>query len=338
MSSPGLIAITKADGAGVEAAAERLASGGLVALPTETVYGLGADARNPRAVARVYAVKGRPADHPLIVHIASGTELEAWAVHIPDYARRLALAFWPGPLTLILARSAAVGDFVTGGQTTVALRAPDHSVAQAVLERFGGGIAAPSANRFGRVSPTTAEHVQADIGERLDAATDLILDGGACRIGVESTIVDCTGPAGRILRPGAIGVEQVEALIGPLTAGSSRAPRVPGGLRSHYAPNARLVLADAGDASQIVSGLAGAGTPPSRIGFLALADEPRPDGVVRLIAPRDAREYARDLYRALREADYLDLAVVVAVPPTGSSGAAVAVRDRLRRAAAHDAG
>ncbi len=227
-------------------AVEALLAGGLVALPTETVYGLGADAEQPHAVARVFAVKGRPADHPLIVHVRGAEDLDAWARDIPPYARALAEALWPGPLTLVLPRSARAGDHVTGGQDTVGLRAPSHPVAREVLAALGGrGIAAPSANRFGRVSPTTAQHVLDELGALLDPATDLVLDGGACDVGVESTILDCTGERPRLLRPGAVDADTVAIAGGvPLDPEGVSSVRAPGTLASHYAPSARVTVAD----------------------------------------------------------------------------------------------
>lgn len=350
-----------------------LRAGGLVALPTETVYGLAADATDRHAVARVYAVKGRPADHPLIVHLASASGLDAWAVDVPGYARALAAACWPGPLTLVLQRSPRAGDHVTGGQDTVALRVPGHPFALAVLLGLdaadpGGaphGLAAPSANRFGRVSPTSAAHVLAELGPSL-GPSDLVLDGGPSAVGVESTIVDCTGPRPRILRPGGVSAAEVERVTGlpvepvggvPVEAAGSASPavpevRAPGTLASHYAPRARVVLAagpgDAhlGDWAE----QAGSGSASPDTGLLALADVPTPPGVVRLSAPEDVAAYARVLYAALREADALGLTTVIAVPPepadTGPRGSAdahppgsadaglvAAIRDRLTRAA-----
>jgi L-threonylcarbamoyladenylate synthase len=307
----------------VERAVAALKTGGVVVLPTETVYGLAADSHDPRAVARVYAIKGRPADHPLIVHLAVGADLNAWALRVPDYAAMVARELWPGPMTLVLRRSARVGDFVTGGQDTVAIRVPDHPVAQAILARFGGGVVAPSANLFGHVSPTTAAHAAADLGDRLDPERDVVVDGGPCRVGVESTIIDCTGEVPRILRPGSIGERQIAqaAALPVIEAGSARI-RVPGSHLSHYAPRARVRLAEQ--------------PPPAATpvcGLLALDGVPTPRGLVRLAAPATSDEYARVLYQALREADALRLEEVVAVLPPGGDAAAVAVRDRLRRAA-----
>ncbi len=302
------------------AAVTALRSGALVALPTETVYGLAADAGNPRAVARIYSVKGRPADHPLILHIASATALDRWAVGIPDWAHALVARAWPGPLTVVLPRSPAVGDWVTGGQNTVAVRVPDHPLALAVLRGFGDAVAAPSANRFGQVSPTSAEHVRRDLGDLLEPR-DVILDGGPCRVGVESTIVSALGTQPVVLRPGAYSAADIERLSGvPVAAiAPSDAPRVSGSLASHYAPRAQVHLS---------------GDPAPGDGLIAMVGVPTPPGVVRLIAPATTVDYARGVYGALREADALALAAVYAVPPTGDEGEAVAVRDRLHRAAA----
>ncbi|MFN0283548.1 MAG: L-threonylcarbamoyladenylate synthase [Kineosporiaceae bacterium] len=333
----------------VARAVEVLRAGGLVGLPTETVYGLAADATDVAAVARVFAVKGRPADHPLIVHLATGGELDLWARDVPGYARRLAATLWPGPLTLVLPRSDRAGDHVTGGQPTVGLRCPAHPVAHAVLAAFGGGLAAPSANRFGRVSPTTAAHVLDELGERLDPARDVVLDGGSSAVGVESTILDCTGPAPRLLRSGAVTAQEVlfAGGVAPVSPSppADGAVRAPGMLAAHYAPHARVVVVDAGDVEATVQDVAGtrgrgdASPDDARpvTGLLATADVETPTGVVRLAAPSDEAAYARALYAALREADALRLRTVVAVPPAGTTLAA-AVRDRLRRAAVGSAG
>ena len=303
-------------------AAGVLLAGGLVAFPTETVYGLGADASNELAVARIYSVKGRPADHPLIVHVASMDGLGDWARDVPEYAISLARDFWPGPMTLVVRRSDLAGDFVTGGQDTVGVRVPNHPVALGLLEAFvkagGRGIAAPSANRFGNVSPTTAQAVVAEIGDYL-ADGDQILDGGACDVGVESTIIDCTGDTPKILRPGAITIEMIEQSTGLKVVGSVEAPeiRVSGSLDSHYAPAATVVLDQSPVAGQ---------------GFIAMADVVTADGVVRLAAPATHEEFARVLYAALRAADEQGLATIVVQQPQGD-GIAIAIRDRLKRAA-----
>jgi L-threonylcarbamoyladenylate synthase len=303
-------------------AASVFLAGGLVAFPTETVYGLGADACNAAAVARIYSVKGRPADHPLIVHVASMDGLGDWARDVPTYAIALARDYWPGPMTLVVGRSDLAGDFVTGGQDTVGVRVPNHPVALGLLEAFvaagGKGVAAPSANRFGNVSPTTANAVAAELGDYL-ADGDQILDGGACDVGVESTIIDCTGDTPKILRPGAITVEMIEQSTGLTVAGSVEEPeiRVSGSLDSHYAPVATVVLDQSPTAGQ---------------GFIAMADVVAADGVVRLAAPKSHEEFAHDLYAALRAADEQGLATVVVQQPVGD-GIAIAIRDRLKRAA-----
>ena len=310
-------------------AAANLLAGNLVAFPTETVYGLGADACNADAVARIYTAKGRPTDHPLIVHVGSMDALGDWASDVPGYAITLARDFWPGPMTLIMNRSALAGDFVTGGQDTVGIRVPDHVVALGLLEAFvragGRGVAAPSANRFGNVSPTTAKAVADELSEYL-ADVDQILDGGPCQVGVESTIIDCTGDIPRILRPGAVTAEMIKESTG-LSVGDSAAVsdgaveqkeiRVSGSLDSHYAPVATVVL----DLS-----------PVAGQGFIAMADVATPDGVVRLAAPKTHDEFARVLYSALRAADDQKLRTVVVAQPQGV-GIAIAIRDRLKRAA-----
>jgi len=300
-------------------AAQLLKDGALIALPTETVYGLGADATNESAVARIYKVKGRPADHPLIVHIHSMQLLGDWADEIPAYAISLARDFWPGPMTLVLKRSILAEDFVTGGQPTVGLRVPDHAVALALLSAFekigGKGIAAPSANRFGHVSPTTAQAVQDELGEFLDPK-DQILDGGPSTVGVESSIIDCTSDAPRILRPGAITIAMIEESTGLKVSTAATNIRVSGSLENHYAPNATVEL------NRI---------PVANEGFIALAEFTTPEGVVRLASPKNIEEFARDIYSALRSADKEVLKTVVVQEPTGD-GLALAIRDRLMRA------
>jgi L-threonylcarbamoyladenylate synthase len=320
-------------------AAANLLEGNLVAFPTETVYGLGADACNADAVARIYSVKGRPSDHPLIVHVASIHALGDWASDVPGYAISLARDFWPGPMTLIMKRSELVGDFVTGGQDTVGVRVPDHTVALGLLEAFarvgGKGVAAPSANRFGNVSPTTAQAVAVELNDYL-ADSDQILDGGPCEVGVESTIVDCTGDVPRILRPGAVTAKMISESTG-LSLGGKFAYseddlsgitindetvereeiRVSGSLESHYAPMATVVLDRA---------------PSSGEGFIAMAGVMAGNGVVRLAAPETHQDFARVLYAALRAADDQGLDTVVVEQPAGD-GIAVAIRDRLMRAA-----
>ena len=306
-------------------AAASLLTGNLVAFPTETVYGLGADACNADAVARIYAAKGRPADHPLIVHVASMDALGEWADDVPEYAISLARDFWPGPMTLIVNRSELAGDFVTGGQDTVGVRVPDHPVALGLLEAFarigGKGIAAPSANRFGNVSPTTAQAVVDELSEYLLDA-DQILDGGPSKVGLESTIVDCTSEVPRILRPGAITQEMIKTSTGFFGLETDKAhnsvPRVSGSLEKHYSPAARVLLDQ---------------TPSAGQGFIAPSRRVTPTGVTRLAAPKNSSEFARDLYTALRKADELGLAEVVVEQPQGD-GIEIAIRDRLVRAAA----
>ena len=301
-------------------AAKRLIAGDLVAFPTETVYGLGADASNSAAVARIYSVKGRPNDHPLIVHVSSMDRMGDWAREVPEYAIALARFLWPGPMTLILKRSELAGDFITGGQDSVGVRVPDHVVALALLEAFersgGKGVAAPSANRFGHVSPTTAAAVIEELGDYL-SKDDLVLDGGACAVGVESTIIDCTGSAPSVLRPGAISVAMIEKCTGLKTTQSDKEIRVSGALENHYAPVAKVLLRE---------------TPIAGQGFIAHAIIDTPEGVVRLASPSDDEEFARVLYSALRDADARGLPEVVVAQPIGM-GIAVAIRDRLARAA-----
>ena len=303
-------------------AAANLLAGGLVAFPTETVYGLGADACNENAVARIYSVKGRPADHPLIVHVASMDALGDWADEVPGYAISLARDFWPGPMTLIVKRSGLAGDFVTGGQDTVGVRVPNHPIALGLLEAFvkvgGKGVAAPSANRFGNVSPTTAQAVVDELGDHL-ANGDQILDGGACDVGVESTIIDCTRDVPRILRPGAITAQMIAESTELVVVGTveESSIRVSGSLEAHYSPVATVVLDQSPVAGQ---------------GFIAMSDVVTIDGVLRLAAPKTQEEFARVLYSALRAADDQGLETVVVSQPIGD-GIAVAIRDRLKRAA-----
>ena len=313
----------------IAVAVRALRAGGLVAIPTETVYGLGADAENPGAIARVYAAKGRPTDHPLIVHLADAAAIDdGWSRDIPSWARLLAATCWPGPLTLVLRRGPRAGDHVTGGQLTVGLRVPAHPVAHAVLVAFGGGVAAPSANRFGRVSPTDAQHVLDELADVLEPGRDVVLSGGESRVGVESTIVDCTGPAPRLLRPGGIGVEEIEAVTGIDVVAADAAVRAPGTLAAHYAPSAEVVLVARDDDVRGRARVA-----PGPVALLAPAGVPTPDDVIRLASPTDSAEYARCLYAALREADDAGIRTVLAVPPSDHAPLAAAVLDRLRRAA-----
>ncbi|WNG24608.1 threonylcarbamoyl-AMP synthase [Cystobacter fuscus] len=308
-------------------AVELLRRGGVIALPTETVYGLAANAEDELAVRRVFAIKGRPATHPLIVHVAEAQALSSWARHVPEDAWRLAEAFWPGPLTLVLPRSPRATDAVTGGQDTVALRVPHHPLARAVLEALGGGVAAPSANRFGRVSPTTAEHVRADLG----ADVDLVLDGGPCTVGVESTIVDLSQGEPAVLRPGGLAVEEVSRVLGrPVPVRVSSTVRVSGSLASHYAPRAGVVLAEPSEVVARVESLRSRG---QRVGVLGPPGLALPPGIPRHDVPDEPSAAARVLYSRLREADEQGHDVLVACLPR-AEGLGLAVRDRLSRAAA----
>ena len=308
----------------LQSAAKTLLEGNLVAFPTETVYGLGADALNKQAVARIYETKGRPADHPLIVHIHSMQVMGQWVEDVPEYAIALGRDFWPGPMTLIFKRSNLAQDFITGGQETVGIRVPNHVVALALLEAFhnlgGRGVAAPSANRFGHVSPTTAQAVSDELSAYLKPE-DQILDGGPSAVGVESTIIDCTRDVPRILRPGGITSEMIEQSTGlkPLNSEqetNSLEIRVSGSLEKHYAPAAKVILDE---------------TPIAGQGFIAASRRVTPTGVTRLATPKNVDEFARDLYSALRKADELGLAEVVVEQPQGD-GLAIAIRDRLIRA------
>jgi L-threonylcarbamoyladenylate synthase len=304
-------------------AASSLIGGNLVAFPTETVYGLGADASNQQAVARIYEVKGRPTDHPLIVHISSINNLDKWAKDIPEYAVKLARAFWPGPMTLILPRTDLAKDFITGGQNNVGIRVPSHPVALSLLKEFeaqgGLGVAAPSANRFGKVSPTCADDVKAELYDYLNS-NDLILDGGHSSVGVESTIINCTNANPTIMRPGAITSTMISDLLGikieQVTKNNSDQIRVPGLLELHYSPKARVYLS---------------GTPSTGDGFIALSKFPTPSGVVRLICPATNEEYARTLYQGLRLADSKKLNRVFVISPSGDD-ISVAICDRLQKA------
>jgi L-threonylcarbamoyladenylate synthase len=304
----------------VRRAAEILRAGGLVAFPTETVYGLGADASSAAAMARLYRVKGRPADHPVIVHFDSLERALAWASEVPDEARMLAKRFWPGPLTLILKRSDKAKDFVTGGQPSVGIRVPSHPVAQELLKAFGGGVAAPSANRFGHVSPTTAQHVRDDLG----ADVDLVLEGGASEVGIESTIVDVSGGGVVVLRPGRISFEDIEKLGIKVQQRTAASPRHSGGLERHYSPRtpARLVPTHLLDKEIAQRG--------DKVAVLAFS---RPDERVDfwLRMPREPQGYAQRLYAALRELDGTGCELIlVEAPPETPDWAAV--RDRLVRA------
>jgi len=306
----------------IKDAALALKQGHLVAFPTETVYGLGADATNEKAVARIYEVKGRPTDHPLIVHISSMELLDKWASEIPEYAIKLARAFWPGPMTLVLKRTDLAKDFITGSQDTVAIRVPSHTLANQLLKEFeslgGYGVAAPSANRFGKVSPTNSLAVEEELGNFL-LENDQILDGGQSQIGIESTIIDCTSNIPRVLRPGFITLEMIENLLdkkfgefNPVNA----EVRFSGSFKSHYSPNAQVILN-------------GAFKPGN--GFIALEDIQTPAGAIRLASPKDINQYAQILYRALRLADSKGIKTVNVIPPV-EQGIGLAINNRLLKA------
>ena len=308
----------------IKDAATSLISGNLVAFATETVYGLGADATNKDAVSRIYEVKGRPADHPLIVHISSIKQLDKWAREIPEYAIKLAGSYWPGPMTLILPRTDLAKDFITGGQDNVGIRVPSHTVAFALLKEFesqgGLGVAAPSANRFGKVSPTTAKAVSNELSNYLTSA-DLILDGGPSQVGIESTIVNCSQSTPIILRPGAITAAMINNLLGIQIMVNSKVSsnqiKAPGLLESHYSPIAKVYLS---------------GTPSVGDGFLALSKFSTPPGVIRLASPDSNEEYARVLYQALRLADSKKIGKLFVIAPNGDD-ISVAICDRLQKAA-----
>ena len=309
----------------IKDAAAALIKGDLVAFPTETVYGLGADATNEDAISRIYKVKGRPVGHPLIVHISSIANLDKWARDIPEYAVKLAQAFWPGPMTLILPRTDLAKDFITGSQDNVGIRIPSHTFALALLKEFeslgGLGVAAPSANRFGAVSPTTATAVDIELADFLSGNTQ-ILDGGPCLVGVESTIINCTQNKPSILRPGAITKEMIESNLGisiglDISNNESKQIKAAGLLESHYAPKAKVFLT---------------GSPTSGDGFIALGSFATPVGAVRVAAPKTNEEYAQILYQAFRLADGMGLKRVFVIPPIGD-GIAVAINDRLAKSA-----
>jgi L-threonylcarbamoyladenylate synthase len=332
---------TPVDSAAIAAAVRVLAGGGLVALPTETVYGLAADADNPAAVRAIFTAKGRPPDHPLIVHVRDARALDAWARTVPDHALRLAELFWPGPLTLVLARSARAHDGLTGGQDTVGLRCPAHPWARALLAAWcsddaARALAAPSANSFGRISPSQAAHVRADLGEKPWGKVDLILDGGACPVGIESTIVDLSTGAPRLLRPGSITRQQLQhALAVDVRDAGGDAPRASGRLESHYAPRTPLELVDAGALPARINALR-----DQRLAVLAPAQALLDRGaqvIARAVAPADPSEYARRLYALLHELDAAGATrILVARPPQGDAWDAV--HDRLNRAASPSRG
>ena len=306
----------------IKKAAKALKDGHLVAFPTETVYGLGADATNEKAISRIYSVKGRPPNHPLIVHISSISKLDMWAIDIPEYALKLAKEFWPGPMTLILKRSHLVGDFITGGQSSIGLRVPSNLIALLMLKEFeklgGTGIAAPSANKFGSVSPTTSEAVYEEIGERL-SDQDSIIEGGACEIGIESTIIDCTNESATILRPGYVTKEMILETIKINIAPNPKHKKIrtSGQLKSHYSPKAKVILD---------------GLPELGEGLIAMANVPTPTGTIRLAAPETVLEFAQNIYSALRLGDKIGLQKIRVFVPTGN-GLIVALEDRLQKAA-----
>ena len=309
----------------IKDAAIALIEGELIAFPTETVYGLGADATNKDAISRIYKVKGRPVGHPLIVHISSLGNLDKWARDIPEYAVKLSRAFWPGPMTLILPRTDLAKDFITGGQDNVGIRIPSHTVALALLKEFeslgGIGVAAPSANRFGAVSPTTASAVEIELAKFL-SDKDQILDGGPCLVGVESTIINCTQNKPSILRPGAVTKDMIEVTLGITIDLNTSNPesvqiKVAGLLESHYAPNAKVFLT---------------GSPTLGDGFIAIDSFTTPVGAVRVAAPKTNEQYAQVLYEAFRLADSKGLKRLFVIPPTGD-GIAVAINDRLKKSA-----
>ncbi|MGZ8273657.1 MAG: L-threonylcarbamoyladenylate synthase [Burkholderiaceae bacterium] len=320
------------DTALIERAVAVLKRGGLVAVPTETVYGLAANADSEAAVRSVFAAKGRPADHPVIVHVADANAIDAWARDVPASARALAAQFWPGPLTLVLNRSARALDVVTGGQDTVGLRCPAHPWAQALLQAFAGALAAPSANTFGRISPTTAAHVRADLGEKPDGEVDLILDGGPCPVGLESTIVDLSGASPTLLRPGFIARAEIEQVLGaPVKDPTGDAPRASGRLEKHYAPRIPLEVVSVDRLGSRLAALF-----HLRVALLApqaVLTTLRAAPAVQFSAPEDAVSYGRELYANLHRLDESGAErIVIAAPPQGADWAAI--HDRLQRAQA----
>jgi L-threonylcarbamoyladenylate synthase len=307
----------------IKRAAKSLKDGHLVAFPTETVYGLGADANNEKAVSRVYSTKGRPTDHPLIVHISSAQQLSHWARDIPDYAIKLAKEFWPGPMTLILKRSLLAKNYITGCQDSVGLRVPNHPIAQTLIREFeaqgGNGVVAPSANRFGAVSPTTADAVSEELGSYFHT-NDLVLDGGQSMIGLESTIIDCTSDLPVQLRPGALTLAMITNSTG-ITVNldyKGNTVKASGLMQSHYSPRARVILNS---------------LPETGEGFIAMSSIPTPQGAIRLLAPETIEEFARQLYKALRIGDNLFLETIKVVEPNGA-GLAESIRDRLAKSSA----
>jgi L-threonylcarbamoyladenylate synthase len=312
--------LTSCSADAIQKAAEQLIAGHLVAFPTETVYGLGADATNEQAVQRVYEVKGRPTNHPLIVHVSTLNALGLWARDIPDYAISLGRAFWPGPMTLILKRQELARDFVTGSQDSVGIRIPSDPIALELLTRFeslgGLGVAAPSANRFGRVSPTSAQHVRDEIGENL-VHGDLVIEGGNSKVGIESTIIDCRSDITTILRPGAITTEMIKSIKGiNFSTQEDQDIRVSGALEKHYAPNAKVLINQ---------------TPITGQALMALSAFKTPKGVYRISSPENVSDFARLLYSSLRRADELGFDVIVVLIPEGQ-GMEIALLDRVSKA------
>lgn len=310
----------------IQQAVTILRQGGLVAFPTETVYGLGADATNPTAIARIFAAKGRPVDHPVIVHIGSVEQLKDWAREVNPIAQQLAQHFWPGPLTLILPRAPQVSLLLTGGQETIGIRIPRHPIAQELLQAFGKGVAAPSANRFGHVSPTLASHVQQELGDTVD----YIIDGGACELGIESTIVDCTSARPRILRPGSITASQINVVIELASITDTAMPRVSGALESHYAPQTPLQIVDAAELNTVVAKLL-----PQGKKIAVLARQPAfvvEPNLVWIMMSADPNRYSHDLYAQLRAVDALQCGVII-VEAVSMQENWYAINDRLQKAA-----
>ncbi|HYL03669.1 MAG TPA: L-threonylcarbamoyladenylate synthase [Steroidobacteraceae bacterium] len=322
-----MVRVVRATQVEIETAVQALRNGELVAFPTETVYGLGANAQNPAAVRRIFEAKGRPASHPVIVHLDSPRYLHRWVREVPEGAIKLAEAFWPGPLTMVMPRAAHVHDVVTGGQDTIAIRVPAHPMAQQLLTAFGGGIAAPSANRYGRLSPTRAEHVREELGD----SVRLVLDGGECQLGLESTIVAFEGPIVRLLRPGSVTAGQIRAVVGDLAIGAAQeSPRVPGSTPAHYAPSTPMTIVPAGEIDAQADAASRGG---KRIAVLAQRLPLRSHKYVTWInAGRRPESYARDLYNNLRTLDRAGCQrILVQDVPEGERWDAI--RDRLRRAA-----
>ncbi len=324
-----MVRVVRASQVELDAAVQALRDGDLVAFPTETVYGLGANAQNPAAVARIFEVKGRPTTHPVIVHLDSPRYLHRWVREVPDNATRMAERFWPGPLTIVMPRAPNVHDIVTGGQDTVAVRVPAHPMAQQLLNAFGGGIAAPSANRYGRLSPTRAEHVRDELGE----AVRVILDGGECQLGLESTIVACEGQNVRLLRPGAVTASQLRGVVGELIVGADlQSPRVPGSTPSHYAPMTPMVIVPSGEIDAQAAALSSGGR---RIAVLAQRLPLKAHKYVTWVnAGKRPEQYAQDLYANLRTLDKAGCQQILVqeVPHDERWDAA---SDRLLRAASH---